>query len=66
MKVALNYKDNRREIISEENTKKIIKSINYLKLIKYLNGSNKFEEKNIKILDKEIKIDELKSVEVFF
>lgn len=64
MKLALNYKDNRREVLNEENTKKVIGSINYLKLIKYLMGSKKLEVTSVKILDKEVKIDELKSIEV--
>lgn len=64
MRLALNYKDNRREVLDEENTKKVIGGINYLKLIKYLMGSKKLEATSVKILDKEVKIDELKSIEV--
>ena len=64
MIITLNYKDNRKEVLNEEEAKKAIESINYLKLIKYFMASKKIEKVNIKALNKEIRIDELKSIEV--
>lgn len=64
MRLALNFKNGKKEVLSEEDTKKVIGSINYLKLIKYLMSSKKVSVKTINILDKEIAVDELKSMEV--
>ncbi|MEA4826449.1 MAG: hypothetical protein VB130_07425 [Clostridium sp.] len=64
MRLALNFKNGKKEVLSEEDTKKVIGSINYLKLIKYLMSSKKVSVKTINILDKEIAVDELRSMEV--
>ncbi len=66
MRLALNYKNGKQEVLSEENTKKVIGSINYLKLIKFLMSSKQVEPTTIKILDREISTEELKSVEAMF
>jgi len=66
VRLALNYKNGKQEVLSEENTKKVIGSINYLKLIKFLMSSKQVEPTTIKILDREISTEELKSVEAMF
>lgn len=65
MRVALKYKNGRLEEFNEEATKKITASMNYLKLLKYAAGGKKFNDATVKILDKEIIIKELESIEVF-
>ncbi|MCY6959996.1 hypothetical protein [Clostridium brassicae] len=64
MRLGLNYKNGKKEVFNETDTKSIIAGINYLKLIKYIKGSKKVEGKVIKILDKDINIDELRSIEI--
>ncbi|MCY6370290.1 hypothetical protein [Clostridium ganghwense] len=66
MRLGLNYKNGKKEVLNENDTKNVISSINYLKLIKFLMSSKKVSGKTIKILDKEVKIDELKSLEILF
>lgn len=66
MRLVLNYNNGKREVLNENDTKNVIASINYLKLIKFLMSSKKVSGKSIKILDKEVKVDELRSLEILF
>lgn len=66
MKLAFNFKSGERTMMSEEKTNKIIGSVNYLKLIKYLMGPKKIENSSFKILDTEIQVSDLNSIEVIF
>lgn len=66
MRIGINYKNGKKEVLNESDTKDVIKSVNYLKLIKFLLGSKSMSEKTIKILDKEVKTEELKSIEIIF
>ncbi|MCY6483779.1 hypothetical protein OW763_05370 [Clostridium aestuarii] len=66
MRLVINYKSGKKEMLNEEDTKKVMKSINYLKLIRFIMSSKKLKGKTINILDKKINIDELKSLEILF
>lgn len=66
MRLALNFKNGKKEVLSEEDTDKLIGSLNYLKLIKYLMSTKKIEVKKIKVLDREIMLDDLNSMEIIF
>jgi len=66
MRLALNFKNGVKEVLSEEETSKVISSLNYLKIIKYLMNTKKIEVTKIKILDREILSEDLRSMEILF
>lgn len=64
MNVKLTFKDGEKQVLSEQQAKKVIGSINYLKLIKYFNSSKSLKDMRLRVLDRDITINELKSVEI--
>lgn len=66
MRLALNFKSGVKEVLSEEETSKVISSLNYLKIIKYLMNTKNIEVSKIKILDREILTEDLRSMEILF
>lgn len=62
MKLALNFKDGKKRVFTQQETDKIIKSLNYLKLIQFL-MSNKEIKGRINILGKDVSSEQIFSVE---
>jgi hypothetical protein len=63
MRLAFNFKNGDNLTLSEAETKSVFKQ-NYLKLLAYAANTNSIHNKSIRILGREIKANDLKSVEV--
>ncbi|CAM2878169.1 hypothetical protein HAHI6034_01205 [Hathewaya histolytica] len=62
MKLALNFRNGKKRVFTQQETDQIIKKINYLKLIQFF-MSNKELKGKINILGKEISSEDIFSIE---
>jgi hypothetical protein len=65
MRLSFKFKNGDNFILSEEETRSVFKQINYFKVLSSITISAGFSNRSIKIMDREIRPKDLKSVEVF-
>lgn len=65
MRLSFKFKNGDNFILSEEETKSVFRQINYFKVLSSITISSGFTNSSIKVLNREIRAKDLKSVEVF-
>lgn len=64
MRLSFKFKNGDNYLLTEEETRSVFKTLNYFKMLSYITIPAGFSNKSIKVLDREIKAKDLKSVEV--
>jgi hypothetical protein len=64
MKLAFNFKNGKKIILTEEETSRFLKRLNYLKLLKLVTSSKGNSSGTFMVKNKEIKSEELSSIEM--
>jgi hypothetical protein len=64
MKLAFNFKNGKKIILTEEETSRFLRRLNYLKLLKLVTSSKGDSSGTFMVKNKEIKSEELSSIEM--
>jgi hypothetical protein len=64
MRLSFKFKNGDNFVLSEEETRSVFKTLNYFRVLSYITIPTGLSNKSIKVLDREIKAKDLKSVEV--
>ncbi|GAA0177190.1 hypothetical protein SH2C18_04610 [Clostridium sediminicola] len=64
MRLAFNFKNSKRIVLTKDETKTFIKKINYLKLLKVANSKKESVGGKFTVRGKDIKMEELASIEM--
>ena len=64
MRLAFNFKNGKKIILTEDETSKFLKRLNYLKLLKLVTSSKNNNSGTFMVKEKEVNSEELSSIEM--